>query len=292
MASDQISEGRIEANGVSFHYLAAGSGPLALCLHGFPDTAHGWRHLLPELARAGYRAVAPFQRGYAPTSVPPDGRYQSGVLSVDANALHEALGGDESAVLIGHDWGAVGAHGAAVLEPHRWRRVVTMAVPPGPALVMAFLGNRAQLKRSWYMFFFQSPLADLVVPGDDLAFIDMLWADWSPGHDGNEDVAHVKHALRDPSNLAAALGYYRATLGDGPKDPALDAAQAATQVVPPQPMLYLHGRDDGCVGTEVVDVAAAMLPEHVRVEFVDDAGHFLQVEQPAVVNRAVVDFLS
>ncbi|MFZ9629501.1 MAG: alpha/beta fold hydrolase [Ilumatobacteraceae bacterium] len=291
MASEQIAQASVEANGVTFHYLTAGSGPLALCLHGFPDTAHSWRHLLPELARAGYRAVAPFQRGYAPTSVPADGRFQSGVLSVDANALHAALGGDGSAALIGHDWGAVAAHGAAVLEPQRWRRVVTMAVPPGPAFAMAFLGNRAQLKRSWYMFFFQSPLADLVVPGDDLAFIDMLWADWSPGHDGADDVAHVKRALRHPANLAAALGYYRATLGDGLKDPALDAAQAATQGVPPQPMLYLHGRTDGCVGTEVAELAAATVPDHVRVEFVDGAGHFLQVEQPDVVNRLVVDFL-
>ena len=78
----------IVANGVEFAYLAAGeSGPLALCLHGFPDSAHSWRHLLPALADAGYRAVAPFQRGYAPTAVPADGRYQTGMLATDAIAL-------------------------------------------------------------------------------------------------------------------------------------------------------------------------------------------------------------
>lgn len=291
MADVQPSAGRVEANGVDFHYLSAGQGPLALCLHGFPDTPHGWRHLLPALAEAGYRAVAPFQRGYAPTAVPADGRYQSGVLAVDANAIHEALGGDGDAVLIGHDWGAAAAHGAAVLEPGRWRRVVTMAVPPGPALVAAFLGNRRQLKRSWYMFVFQSPLADLVVPAEDMAFIDMLWADWSPGHDGHDDAARVKESLRDPASLAAALGYYRATLGDGRRDPALDEAQAATQAVPSQPLLYLHGRDDGCIGVEVAEAAAASLPASARVEIVEDAGHFLQVEQPDVVNRHVLEFL-
>src|SRR5690606_35104397 len=101
-----IIEGTIEANGLSFGYLAAGGeGPLALCLHGFPDSAHTWRHLLPELAAAGYRAVAPFLRGYAPTAVPADGYYQSGAVATDANALHDALGGDGDAVLIGHDWG-------------------------------------------------------------------------------------------------------------------------------------------------------------------------------------------
>ena len=113
MTPAEVGETTVEANGVTFHCLTAGSGPLALCLHGFPDTPHSWRHLMVDLARAGYRAVAPFQRGYAPTTVPADGRYQSGVLSVDANALHEALGGDGSAVLIGHDWGAAAAHGAA-----------------------------------------------------------------------------------------------------------------------------------------------------------------------------------
>ena len=73
-----ITEGRVTANDVEFAYLEAGSGPLALCLHGFPDSAWTWRHLLPALADAGFRAVAPFLRGYAPTAVPADGRYQTG----------------------------------------------------------------------------------------------------------------------------------------------------------------------------------------------------------------------
>ncbi|MEZ5271244.1 MAG: alpha/beta hydrolase [Ilumatobacteraceae bacterium] len=289
-----INTGTVEANGVQFAYLHAGdpSGPLALCLHGFPDSAHGWRHLLPALADAGYHAVAPFQRGYAPTAVPADGRYQTGALSVDANALHEALGGDGRAVIIGHDWGAPATFGAAVLEPTRWSKVVGMAVPPGGAMGMAFLTNLAQVKRSWYMFFFQHPLSDMVVPANDLAFIDLLWADWSPGHDATDDLPHVKAALRDPANLTAALGYYRATLGDGYRDPALDAAQAATQGIPPQPTLYLHGQTDGCIGTEVAESARAMVPEHVRIHIVESAGHFLQVEQPAEVNRLVLEFLA
>ena len=84
----------IAANGVEFAYLEAGpaDGPLALCLHGFPDTAHTWRYLLPRLAEAGYHAVAPFLRGYAPTSIPEDGCYDTGTLALDACALHEALG--------------------------------------------------------------------------------------------------------------------------------------------------------------------------------------------------------
>jgi pimeloyl-ACP methyl ester carboxylesterase len=282
----------IMVNGVELAYLSVGDGPLALCLHGFPDTAHTWRHLMPRLAEAGFRAVAPFQRGYAPSAVPADGRYQTGVLALDALALHEALGGDDHAVIIGHDWGAAATYGAATTQPERWRRVVAMAVPPGPALAAAFLGNVDQLKRSWYMFFFQHPLADHVVQANDLAFIDMIWRDWSPGYHADGDVALVKESLRDPANLAAALGYYRATLGAGLRDPALDEIEGNIQVAPPQPTLYLHGRDDGCIGTEVAESARAMVGANVTIELVDDAGHFLHVEQPDVVGRRIVEFLS
>src|SRR5881398_2699652 len=93
----------VEANGLTFGYLETGDpdGPLALCLHGFPDSADTWRHLLPALAGAGFRAVAPFMRGYAPTAIPADGAYHLGALVADAVALHEVLGGDGNAVLIG-----------------------------------------------------------------------------------------------------------------------------------------------------------------------------------------------
>ena len=279
------------ANGVEFAYLECGTGPLALCLHGFPDSAHTWRHLLPALADAGFRAVAPFMRGYAPTSVPADGFFQTGALSADANALHEALGGDADAVLVGHDWGAPAVYGAAGSKPGRWRRVVGMAVPPGPAMGAAFLTNLDQLKRSWYMFFFQHPLADLVVPAGDHAFVDMIWHDWSPGYDATIDLVHVKDCLREPAHLQAALGYYRATLGDGPKHPDYDTIQVAGGGELTQPTLYLHGRDDGCIGVEVAEAARVMSP-WALVEIVDGAGHFLQLERSDVVNDLVVGFVT
>ena len=287
------AHGRVTANGLSFGYLEDGpvDGPLALCLHGFPDAAPTWRHLLPRLADAGFHAVAPWLRGYHPTDVPADGRFQTGASVRDVTALHGALGGGADAVLVGHDWGAMIAYGAAAFTPDLWRKVVTMAVPPAGAIAGGFL-SYDQLQRSWYMFFFQHPLADIVVGADDLVFIERLWRDWSPGYDASEDLPHVKAALRDPINLKAALGYYRSQLGSVPPEPELQLEQEATAAPTPQPTLYLHGRDDGCVGVELAADAAAHLPHpSSRVEVVDGAGHFLHLEQPDQVNQLVVDFL-
>ena len=278
--SETGSPNTVRANGVEFAYLALGDGPLALCLHGFPDSAQTWRHLLPALADAGLRAVAPWTRGYAPTQVPADGDFTVAALAADANALHEALGGDDDAVLIGHDWGAITAYGAAALEPQRWRRVVTMAVPPPPVASAAFF-DYAQLKRSFYVYLFQTPLAEMVVGAADLAFIDNLWRDWSPSYDGSADLPHVKAALRDPANLSAAIGYYRAMFGGG-----------MLGGIPSQPTLYLHGADDGAFLADRVGEASAHLSADSRVEVIDGAGHFLHLERPDDVGRRVVDWVT
>ncbi len=283
----------ISANGVDFHYFELGTGPLALCLHGFPDTAHSWLPVMKHIADAGYRAVAPNMRGYAPTSVPDDGFYQTAALALDAVALHEAFGASDDAVIIGHDWGAPATYGAALHSPSRWRTVVGMAVPPGPALGAAFIGNLQQLKRSWYMFFFQHGLADIIVPSNNQAFIDMLWNDWSPGFDSAIAAQHVKDALASPANMAAALGYYRATLGDGLKDPNLNSLQGRMGgESPSQPLLYLHGRNDGCIGAEVAELAGSMTGPNVKIEIVEDAGHFLQLEQPDVVGNRIAEWIT
>ena len=290
-----ITQHSIQANDLNISYFAAGldnDGPLAICLHGFPDSAHTWRHLLPRLADAGYRAVAPFLRGYAPTEVPSDGRFQTAASAMDALALRDALGGGADSVIIGHDLGAIITHIAANVRPDAFAKVVTMAVPPGNAVGVAFLSNLAQIKRSWYMFFFQHPFADFVVGANDLAYIDMLWADWSPGFDATEELALLKPSLRDPANLQAALGFYRATLGAGYNDPALQSAQDMSSTIPPQPLLYLHGRTDGCMGAEVAEFAAAELTSNARAHFVDGAGHFLHLEKPNEVNDIILSFLA
>ncbi|MFM7095291.1 MAG: alpha/beta fold hydrolase, partial [Actinomycetota bacterium] len=101
MSTSSVESMRVTARGVEFHCLTIGSGPLALFLHGFPDSAQSWVPLMQRLADRGWRAVAPYMRGYAPTAVPADGCFQTAALSADAVALHDALGGDGDSVIIG-----------------------------------------------------------------------------------------------------------------------------------------------------------------------------------------------
>ncbi|MEV0384119.1 alpha/beta hydrolase [Nonomuraea sp. NPDC050643] len=272
----------IHANGVEFAYLTVGEGPLALCLHGFPDTAHTWRHLMPALAERGYRAVAPFTRGYAPTEVPADGAYEDAALVADVRALHEELGGGDDAVIIGHDWGAFPVYATA----GRFRRAVTLAVPPPGSLGGVFF-DYEQLKRSFYIFLFQTGLAEhaAAAPG----FIEGLWRDWSPGYDAREDLEFVRRSIGAPANLGAAIGYYRAMLGTTPPSgryPAVEREAGAGA-----PILYLHGTQDGALGVELTKGALEHLPEGSRAEQVPGVGHFLHLERPAEINRLILDWL-
>jgi pimeloyl-ACP methyl ester carboxylesterase len=279
--TDTIRARTVRANGLEFGLLEAGSGPLALCLHGFPDCAHTWRHLLPALAAAGFNAVAPFTRGYAPTQVPANGDYRLSTLAADAIALHEVLGGASDAVLIGHDWGAETSYLAAAAAPDRWRRLVTLAVPPArmdPVLFADF----EQLKRFWYIFMFRDPggLALNIVARDELAFLGELWRAWSPGFAAAGHLAVVKESLRARENLAAAIAYYRA-----PTD-------GTAVTVAPQPTLYLHGTADGCISLELVMDVADFLAPSSRIVFVEGAGHFPQLEKPGEVNQHILDWLA
>ncbi|MFV0532630.1 MAG: alpha/beta fold hydrolase [Cumulibacter sp.] len=282
----------VHANGLEFACLERGTGPLALVLHGFPDTPVSFIPLLEALADAGYRAVAPWMRGYAPTAIPDDGDFSVAALVADASALHEVLNGDEHAVIIGHDWGASVSYAAAAANPTRWSKTVVMSVPP-PPYTMQVLQEYDQLKRSFYMWLFQLGIAEKMVTTRDGVFIERLWRDWSPGFDPTEALTHVRRSLAAPENLTAAIGYYRASFGAF----RLGAPRPAIAPVPPptcrQPGLYLHGANDGCmVATpELLGKIVTNFGEGSAAEFVSDAGHFLVNEQPAAVSERIVRFL-
>jgi pimeloyl-ACP methyl ester carboxylesterase len=232
-----------------------------LCLHGYPDTAWTWRKVAALLVGRGYRVVAPFMRGYAPTSLADD--YTVASLALDAVALRRTLTGDGPAILVGHDWGAE----AAWLVPSGvFDRVIALSVPapeqlrPAPSLAML-----RQLRAFWY-------IGVHLVPGISERVLDRLvprlWRDWSPGYDASEELEHLWDAWPTPAHRTAALRYYRALR-------PWRAQRSASRAV------YLHGERDGCILPEFARAAGAVM--------VADAGHFVQLERPDVVAGYVAD---
>ena len=285
-----LTSGRVEANGVSFHYLEAGQGPLALCLHGFPDDAYTYSELLPALARAGFRGVAPFMRGYAPTSPAPDGRYQAVLLAQDALALIDALGGGR-AFVVGHDWGATAAYGAAALAPERIARLVTL----GAAHPAAFRGPLAtsyeRHKGIWHAYFFQMPFAEQFVAANDFAYLEAWWRDASPELDPTPVIERVKATFRQPGVVTAALSYYRHSFHPANRDPALQALQERASTAPTAvPTLALHGTRDRPGRLEAFEGMDDLFTKGLEKVVFPGAGHFVHVERPVEVNRRIVEF--
>jgi len=260
--------------------------PLAVLIHGFPDTPHTWRHLGPELAANGYRVVAPWLPGYdAPVGKPISvGTYVRAIL--DVRRAHRA---DNRAVLIGHDWGAIASYGVVNADPAAFSRLVTLAAPPAAALAALF--SYRQLKRSFYVWFIQQvglPETVLLEPG----FWESLWADWSPGYDAGEDVAELRRHV-NADNITDVIAPYRASFNPDFADPQASAEASAALRDPPLPTLYLHGADDGALGVDIFGHPSEHLPAAGSVfEIIDGVGHFLHLEQPEMIAAKITGWLA
>lgn len=284
--------GKVNANGIEFTYLEKGEGPLLLCLHGFPDHAPSFASQLDAFAAAGYRAVAPYMRGYFPTEPSRDGKYYGVTLGLDVLALIEALG-CEKAFVLGHDYGAAAAYAAATIAPEKISKLVTAALPCGMSFGMAMAMDPTQQQRSWYVFLFQTPLAEFAVSCNNFGLIDYLWKTWSPGWNyPPELISGVKETLATTGVLAAALGYYRSGFEGIPRDDQLGKLHSRIGVEPIQvPSLYVHGARDGCIAAYTTAGMETMFPAGLRKEIVEDAGHFVHLEVPEKFNTLVLDFL-
>lgn len=281
-------------NGLQLGYTEVGEGPLVLLLHGFPETPGTFRHLMPALARAGFRAVAPFMRAFAPSDVPSDGDMTLQRLVEDANAWHDALGGDEHAVLLGHDWGGFTTWGAARQAPERWSKVVVLDVPP-----LEYYARKATdpalIQKNNHFYFFQMKVADQIVPADDFAYLDALWRHWigvAPESAVVADRDAGKRSLASPDRVTAALDLYRQNFPAATFGTPDWAMGALLDALPTQPTLYLHGSEDPVMDAEAIADLDTKLAPGSEAVLLPGVGHCPRVEAPDAVNRKVLDFLA
>jgi pimeloyl-ACP methyl ester carboxylesterase len=268
-------------------------GELVVLLHGFPDCLYTYDSQLESLAREGYRAVAPALRGYASTAIPRDGDYHLVTLAHDVVALLDALG-VRRAHLVGHDWGAVIGWLAIATHPERFLSFASLAIPPLGGMARALLRYPTQLRKSWYMMFFQlRGVSDRVLARDDFAFIERLWRDWSPGWScPPSTMERVKETFRQPGVPGAALGYYRCLFEVTAR--ANRRAQKRIGLPIHVPVLALHGENDGCMDSRLPHAALSedQFCAGIELATLRDAGHFLHQEQPAKVNARLIAFLA
>ncbi|OBH49299.1 alpha/beta fold hydrolase [Mycobacterium sp. E2479] len=272
------------------------NGRLALCLHGFPDSADSWRSLAPILAENGLRVVAPYTRGYAPTSLADDGDYHMGALMSDVLELHRALGAPADAILIGHDWGAWTCNAIAALPVSPFAEHISLALPPIRAVDISAQGSLQRIKMlarqcrmSWYIMFFQLPLK----PHRALArVIPRLWKDWSPrGADVSRGIADALAALPDDAHRHAAVAYYRAMFRFTRTSPAYADLHRYRFNLPRRPMLLLHGEEDGAMQVGYTRRVLESLPVDSRAKTLQRAGHFCHVDQPRAVAVSILNYL-
>jgi pimeloyl-ACP methyl ester carboxylesterase len=255
----------VDANGLKFAYLEEGTGPLVLMLHGFPDTAHTWDDLRSRIASKGYRAVSPFMRGYHPTAI-PDRDADQETLARDALALVDALGASE-AVVIGHDWGASAAYGAAALGPERVKKLFVLAIPHPATL-------KPTLKKLWgvrHFAIYKLPGAPERFARNDFAALPEICRRWSPSwRPDPSEFDPVRASFSNRASLNAAFGYYRKL------SPIPSASLKARITVP---TVVFAGLDDPVAEPADYRGAARMFAGDYIVEEVD-GGHFMHREHP------------
>jgi pimeloyl-ACP methyl ester carboxylesterase len=289
-------EARLGAT-ITLRYLEAGTGPLVLLLHGFPDFSYGWRNQIAAVAAAGYRVVAPDLRGYNRSSKPRRvAAYDLPVLAGDVVALVRALGETSVAALVGHDWGGVIAWHVAERHPALVERLVILNAPH-PAVFARELRTPGQATRSLYVAFFQLPgVPELLLRGDGrfgpllAAFERMVLR---PGALTAADVERHREAIAQPGALTAALNYYRA-LGRRVARRGLRAGLVEREGAPrtvAAPTLVLWGNRDPALGERLTEGLQAWAPR-LRVRHFPEAGHWVQLDSPDAVNAEILGWLA
>ena len=271
--------------GVRLHYVEAGEGPLLVLLHGFPEFWYSWRRQLPALAAAGFHVVAPDMRGYNLSDKPAGWRsYRMEALAGDIAGLIRHFG-DDPAYVAGHDWGAAVAYGFAMQHPELVRRLAILNVPHTERMLRGFRTAR-QLRKSWYMFFFQIPgLPEALLRREDFSFPKRSLRADSRGSFSDGDLQRYAEAWSQPGALTAMLNYYRAALRSSPR-----ATLASLRPIT-APTLVIWGQRDRHLGAELAEPLPRWVPD-MRIEWLPQATHWVQHEEPERVSELLAGFFA
>jgi pimeloyl-ACP methyl ester carboxylesterase len=283
---DLREDASIHTNGICLHVVQAGplDGPLVVLLHGFPEFWYGWRRQIGPLAAAGYRVVAPDQRGYNLSEVPKEvSAYRIDELVRDVIGLLEALG-RANCYLVGHDWGAAVAWATAMRFPERVSKLAILNVPH-PAVMLDFLRKQpSQMLKSWYIGFFQIPgLAEWLLSRKDYERgARALQGSSRPGAFSDEDIAEYKRAWANSGGFGGMINWYR----------ALRRFRSTTtmNVYLPMPVRILWGKKDAFLSHEMAH-ASAWFCNQAEVTLFENATHWVQHEEADAVNQALLAFL-
>ena len=276
---------RVTANGIKLHVVLSGpeNGPCVVLLHGFPEFWYGWRRQISYLGEAGYRVWAPDQRGYN-LSDKPDGIAAYGLdeLGADVIGLLDAAG-QRSAFLVGHDWGAAVAWWVAAKHPGRLQRMVIINVPHPAVMIKHLRQSFAQLRRSWYMFFFQLPLLPeaLIRWKNGHLLAKTLKRSSRSGTFASNDLNTYRRAWSQPKAATSMLNWYRAAFR---KLPAPTDSLRITV-----PTLMIWGARDKFLGRELAQPSIDLCDDG-RLVFFETATHWVQHEEARKVNESIDTF--
>lgn len=268
----------------SIAYFECGKGPLVIFLHGFPDTAETWSAFLPAFAAQEFRAVAPYLRGYPPSGPSESNDYHMVSIASDVLALIEALG-EQQAIVVGHDWGALAAYLAANLAPQRVAKLITLAIPHPRALAP----SPKLLYRARHFLAFQLPGASARVRANHFAAVDALYRRWSPNWNPSaNDLEPVKRCFAVAGAVEAALAYYRTYARDAWRPSVRRIVLQKCSV----PTLAIFGKCDGALAASDFKRAGGCFTDRYEELAVPRAGHFVHREAPDLVCSAMLKFVS
>ncbi len=284
---DPIGYRTIRANGIDFNVATAGCGErLALCLHGFPESSFSWRHQMPLLARLGFRVWAPDLRGYGASSRPIGVKaYALENLEEDVAALIEASGAKE-VVLVGHDWGALIAWYFAMFGRLPISRLIIMNVPH-PALAQLGLRTRRQLRKSWYIFFFQLPwIPEWALARNHHAAIGRAFTGMAVDKSRfpEEVLREYRNGAARPGALTAMVNYYRALIRGYRRSRIRGTKRIDT------PTLMIWGEADAALGKELTYGTEKYVSD-LTLRYLPKVSHWVQQEAPETVNAMMEAWL-